>query len=122
MKIAIEFPMFVLNSYQEKDERYLTVEDHILELVENSLDEGGVAAKLTKRDLLDPVPNVHDEMIRYEFELDVDAKEFKPAIILNKMEAEGFEKGLTIKDQKDESLYHDAYTADIILRRKAQVK
>lgn len=122
MIITIEFSMNALNSYQKKDSNYGTVDDQILDLIQDSLTERGLGVKVIKRELLDPVPNNHDEMLRYELDLEVEDKEFKPVWILESLEAEGYEKGLTIKDQKGNSLYHDEHTADILLRRKMQEK
>lgn len=122
MTITIEFPMMVLNEYGSTGGVYQTLDDHITDLIQKPFEERGTAAKINRIDFVDPTPNVNDELVRYELDVEDTEDAFKPKWILEALEAEGFEKGVTIKDHHGESLYNDAYTADIPLRRKAQDK
>jgi ABC-type ATPase with predicted acetyltransferase domain len=122
MTLFIEFPMMVISDYNGADGVNETLDDHITDLVLQPFEERDIEAKLVKIDFVDPVPNANDELVRYEIEADIEAKDFRANWFQQAFEAEGYEKGLTIKDHHGESLYHDEDTADIVLRRKVKMK
>jgi hypothetical protein len=122
MKIYIEFPMNLLQGSNGSDSVYQTLDDHVTDLVVKPFKDRDIPSKIVKIDFIDATPNTNDELVRYEVDAEMDEREFKPNWLLEALQEEGFEKGLTIKDHHGESLYNDEYTADIPLRRKMQVK
>lgn len=114
--------MDVLKGYNDSNDVYETLDTQITDLIQQSLKDNQTEGKITKIDFISPVPNTNDELVRYELALEESDQNFEPKLLLNTLEQKGFEKGLTIKNAKGESLYHDEYTADIPLRRSTQQK
>ena len=114
--------MDVLKGYSNSNDVYEVLDTQITDLVQQSLKDQEIDGKISKIDFITPVPNTNDELVRYELALEENNHDFDPKLFLNTLEQKGFEKGLTIKNAKGESLYHDEYTADIPLRRSTQHK
>lgn len=122
MKLIIEFPIIVLNAYNGASNLDETLDDNITYLIGKNCYDNQIEFKIVNFDFVPPVPNVNDELFRYQVELRVNEKDFKPDWMLKDLETEGFEKGLTIKSENGTILYADEYTADIPFRRELRNK
>ncbi|MBL0020447.1 MAG: hypothetical protein IPP17_29425 [Bacteroidetes bacterium] len=118
MKLIVEFPMYVVCSYHGADELDVTLDDNISYLIGKYCYDNGIAFKILDLCFVDPEPNVHDELLRYQVELGVNSDEFNPNWMLKELEIENFEKGLTIRSENGAILYADEYSADIHFRRE----
>lgn len=118
MKLIVEFPMYVVCSYHGADELDVTLDDNISYLIGKHCYDNGIPFKILDLCFVEPEPNVHDELIRYQVELGVNSDEFNPNWMLKELEIENFEKGRTIRSEKGEILYADPFSADIQFRRE----
>ena len=110
--------MYVVCSYNGAEELDVTLDDNISYLIGKYCYDNGIAFKILDLCFVDPEPNVHDELVRYQVELGINSNEFNTDWMLKELEIENFEKGLTIRSENGEILYADEYSADIQVRRK----
>lgn len=122
MKLIVEFPMSAVCSYNGASNLDETLNDNISYLIGKHCYDNKIAFKILNLDFVKPERNVNDELIRYQIEIGLDFTDFKTDWILKELEIENFEKGLTIKSDKNEILYADEYTADIQYRRSLKKK
>jgi len=117
MKLIIEFPMNIVCSYNGASNLDETLDGNISYLIGKHCYDNKIYFKILNLVFVKPKPNVNDELIRYQVEIGLNPIDFNIDWIINELEIENFEKGLTIKSENNEILYADKYTADIQHRR-----
>ncbi len=114
--------MNIVCSYNGASNLDETLENNLSYLIGKHCYDNNIDFKILKLDFVKPEPNVNDELIRYQIEIGMSPIDFNTDWILNELEIENWEKGLTIKSENDEILHADEYTADIQYRRKLKKK
>ena len=110
--------MNIVCSYKGASNLDETLDDNISYLIGKYCYDNKIDLKILNLDFVKSVPNINDELIRSQIEIGINADDFNSNWILKELEVERFDKGLTIKSEKDEILYVDEYTADFKYRRK----
>ena len=118
MILFVEFPMDIVCSYNGTDNLDVTLDDNISYLIGKHFYDSGIKFNILDLNFISPKPNYHDELIRYKIEIELNGNNFDFNWILKKLKSNNFDKGLTIKSDKEEILYADQYSADIKLRRQ----
>lgn len=117
-KLFIEFPMHIIVHYHEVSNLDETLDENISYLLGKYFYQNSIDFKILQLDFVDPQPNIHDEHIQYVIEVGIEEEAFKYEWILTELEREGFEKGLTIRNNNREIIFADQFSADIQWRRK----
>ena len=110
--------MNILCSYNGKSNLDETLDDNISYLIGKYFYDNKIGFKILDLDFIKPEPNINDELVRYQIEMDVNPTEFKIDWIRKELEIANFDKGLTIKSENHKILFADENTADIIYRRR----
>ncbi|GAB5525748.1 MAG: hypothetical protein Roseis2KO_36200 [Roseivirga sp.] len=113
MKLIIEFPLYIVSSYNGISNLDETLDDNISYLIGKYCYDHNIGFRILELTIADPEPKVHDGLIRYQVELEINPDEFKTAWVLDELKTNGFEKGLTIKREDRTVLYSDEFSADI---------
>lgn len=119
-KLFIEFPWNVIINYHGVSNLDVTLDENITYLIGKYFYQKNIPFKILQLDFVDPKPNVYDQHIRYDVEIEIEETVFKYEWILTELERAGFEKGLTIRSHTKEIIYADQFSADIQWRRKSK--
>ena len=117
-KLFIEFPMHIVAHYHGASNLDETLDENISYLLGKYFYQNSIDFKILQLDFVDPQPNIHDKHIQYEIAVGVEKEVFNYEWILQELEREGFEKGLTIRNNNREIIFADQFSADIQWRRK----
>jgi len=113
MDIALEFPLEVIGNYHGMDNLDITVDEHMVPIIHESIVEHGAYIKRSDFNIL-PASNRSEGYLSYQISILLYPPSFDLACIVKALSDENFEKGLRIysisKNGDIKTLYeHDYY-------------
>ena len=114
IEIRVEFPVSVLCAYNGSSNLDVTWDDHLMYLINDALNDGGVYIKDSKLEFY-PVPEKNDEVLSYQLTLILKPPGLDLYRIAAKLITENFEKGLCIKLKSANRGFEVVYVAAFAL-------